>query len=61
VTFKKKIKLMKRYLLLKYEQGDWHGVADAAMDLRELIASSTIEPNKKSKRSDNHRGKNQPD
>lgn len=24
------------YLLLKVNEGDWHGVADAAMDLREL-------------------------
>lgn len=26
------------YLLLKVQQMDWHGVADAAMDLRELEA-----------------------
>lgn len=24
------------YLKLKVEEGDWHGVADAAMDLREI-------------------------
>ena len=29
---------MKQYLLLKYSQGDWHGVMDAAADLRELEA-----------------------
>lgn len=27
------------YLRMKIEQKDWHGVADAAMDLRELEAS----------------------
>lgn len=26
------------YLLMKVETRDWHGVADAAMDLRELEA-----------------------
>lgn len=26
------------YLRLKVDEGDWHGVADAAMDLRELEA-----------------------
>jgi hypothetical protein len=26
------------YLLMKVETKDWHGVADAAMDLRELEA-----------------------
>lgn len=31
-----RIELMRKYLLLKFEEGDWHGVADAAMDLREL-------------------------
>lgn len=27
------------YLLMKIEQADWHGVSDAANDLRELEAS----------------------
>lgn len=27
------------YLRMKIEQKDWHGVADAAMDLRELEAT----------------------
>ena len=27
---------MKRYLGMKVAQEDWHGVADAAMDLRDL-------------------------
>lgn len=29
---------MTEYLKLKLEQEDWHGVADAAMDIRELVA-----------------------
>ena len=31
--------LMVAYLKMKVEQADWHGVADAAMDLREIEAS----------------------
>lgn len=27
-----------RYLLVKVEERDWHGVADCAMDLREIEA-----------------------
>lgn len=34
---KKKEGLVK-YLLLKVEDEDWHGVADAAMDIREVEA-----------------------
>ena len=34
----KKIAGMTQYLLLKVEEKDWHGVADAAMDIRELEA-----------------------
>jgi hypothetical protein len=30
---------MTEYLKLKLEQEDWHGVADAAMDIRELVAN----------------------
>jgi hypothetical protein len=29
---------MKEYLQLKYDEEDWHGVADAAMDIREIVA-----------------------
>lgn len=29
---------MVQYLLLKVEEQDWHGVADAAMDIREIEA-----------------------
>lgn len=36
------IKLMKEYLLMKYQQGDWHGVADAAMDIREMEAQLRV-------------------
>ena len=34
----KRLEGMKAYLLLKVDEEDWHGVADAAMDIRELIA-----------------------
>lgn len=30
------------YLKLKVEMNDWHGVADAAMDLREVEAQMTM-------------------
>lgn len=33
--------LMIRYLELKVAEADWHGVADAAMDLRELEVEKT--------------------
>lgn len=32
------IEVMIAYLLLKVRQKDWHGVADAAMDIREMLA-----------------------
>jgi hypothetical protein len=32
------IEVMIAYLLLKVKQKDWHGVADAAMDIREMEA-----------------------
>jgi hypothetical protein len=32
------IDVMVAYLLLKVKQKDWHGVADAAMDIREMEA-----------------------
>lgn len=38
----KRLDRMKNYLLLKYEEGDWHGVADAAMDIREIIAKLEV-------------------
>lgn len=43
--------IMLQYLLLKVRQEDWHGVADAAMDIREMEAkcstSSTANTQKK--------------
>jgi len=30
--------IMLQYLLLKVKQEDWHGVSDAAMDIREMEA-----------------------
>ena len=35
---KDSIQIMKDYLLLKFDLGDWHGVSDAAMDIREMEA-----------------------
>jgi len=32
------IEVMIAYLMLKIKQRDWHGVADAAMDIREMEA-----------------------
>lgn len=32
------VEVMKAYLILKLDQGDWHGVSDAANDLREMQA-----------------------
>jgi len=32
------IEVMVAYLKLKVKQRDWHGVADAAMDIREMEA-----------------------
>lgn len=31
-----------KYLLLKVDEGDWHGVADAAMDIREKEAALLV-------------------
>jgi len=44
--------VMLAYLLLKVRQEDWHGVADAAMDIREMeakkcLTSSTASSQKK--------------
>ena len=36
------LSLMEKYLDLKRTQRDWHGVADAAMDIRELEAQLRI-------------------
>jgi len=37
------LEIMQAYLLLKVRQGDWHGVADAAMDIREMEARKDVE------------------
>jgi len=34
----KRLKQMREYLLLKYDEEDYHGIADAAMDIREIVA-----------------------
>lgn len=36
------IMVIKGYLKMKVEEQDWHGVADAAMDLRELEAQLQV-------------------
>ena len=38
------IEVMIAYLMLKVRQRDWHGVADAAMDIREMEAREKILP-----------------
>lgn len=37
LELEKDIEIMKAYLLLKFRLGDWHGVSDAANDIREMI------------------------
>ncbi len=36
MNHEQKIKIMMDYLTLKIEERDWHGVADCAMDLRDI-------------------------
>lgn len=36
------IKSLTAYLLTKVELKDWHAVADAAMDIRELVAKIEV-------------------
>lgn len=38
MTYAEQRRRLIEYLHMKVEQQDWHGVADAAMDLRELEA-----------------------
>lgn len=38
----KQIELMTQYAQMMLDRGDWHGVADAAMDIRELLAIQKI-------------------
>lgn len=40
------IEVMIAYLMLKVKQRDWHGVADAAMDIREMEAREKILPHR---------------
>lgn len=39
---KKKLKLMKKYLLFCFEKADFHGVQDAASDIRELLIEMRV-------------------
>lgn len=38
MSYEEQRRILVEYLKMKVEQQDWHGVADAAMDLRELEA-----------------------
>ena len=38
MSYAKQRAILIQYLLMKVDQQDWHGVADAACDLRELDA-----------------------
>ena len=38
IWLKKRLDRMKSYLELKVDEEDWHGIADAAMDIREIVA-----------------------
>lgn len=42
MTLEEKLELMKEYLLLRFAEGDWHGVADAAMDIREIVVAIKV-------------------
>jgi hypothetical protein len=41
-SLKEELTLMEQYLKLKLAQRDWHGVADAAMDIREIEAQLKV-------------------
>lgn len=41
-TLEKRKVAMVQYLLLKADEEDWHGVADAAMDIREIEAQLNL-------------------
>jgi hypothetical protein len=36
MIYEDKVRVMLEYLQLKVQEKDWHGVADAAMDLRDI-------------------------
>jgi len=38
VTLAERYQIYQQYLLVKFHEKDWHGVCDAAMDIRELVA-----------------------
>ena len=42
VSLKEELSMMEKYLELKRIQRDWHGVADAAMDIREIEAQLKV-------------------
>jgi hypothetical protein len=40
MSAKERYKVYRKYLLLKVAEEDWHGVADAAMDIRDLLSAN---------------------
>lgn len=44
--FEERRRLLISYLKMKVDEGDWHGVSDAANDLRELEATQPRLPKK---------------
>lgn len=40
------VAILKKYIQMKFDQSDWHGVSDGANDLRELIAKLDVEKKK---------------
>mgnify|MGYP003337944982 CR=1 FL=1 len=43
MTLEKQREILIEYLKMKVEQLDWHGVADAAMDIREVEKQIQVE------------------
>lgn len=44
---KEKLEIMKQYLLLKLDEADYHGVMDAAADMREIVLAMKISKDSK--------------
>lgn len=42
LPFKRHCRVLREYLMVCVERGDWHGVSDAANDLRELEAAYPV-------------------
>lgn len=44
MTIQERMDFMIKYMQVKIEERDWHGVADAAMDLREMEVEAKYAP-----------------